>query len=63
MAVLVTDGKGSVGDAQMVHGFARSGPSLSPSGLEYSGQICGMSQFETRISSRGGVWFAVDTQG
>jgi hypothetical protein len=32
-------------------------------GLEYSGQICGMSQFETRFSSRGGVWFAVDTPG
>jgi hypothetical protein len=29
MAVLVTDGKGSVGDAQMVHDFARLGPSLS----------------------------------
>jgi hypothetical protein len=27
--------------------------SLSPSVLEYSGQICGMSQFETRFSSRG----------
>jgi hypothetical protein len=29
MAMLVTDGKGSVGDAQMVHDFARLGPSLS----------------------------------
>jgi hypothetical protein len=56
-AVLVADGKGLVGDAQMVHDFARSGPSLFPSlsvlGFGIFREICGMSQFETRFSSRG----------
>jgi hypothetical protein len=55
--LLVADGKGSVGDAQMVHDFARSGPSLFPSlsvlGFGIFREICGMSQFETRFSSRG----------
>jgi hypothetical protein len=69
MAMLVTDGKGSVGDAQMVHDFARLGPSLSlslslsPSGLEYSGQICGRVSVRDKFLESGGVWLAVGTQG
>jgi hypothetical protein len=58
MAMLVTDGKGSVGDAQMVHDFARLGPSLSlfpslPRVWNIQGRSAGVFQFETSFSSRG----------
>lgn len=67
MAVLLTGGKGSVGDARMVHDFARSGPSTLSLSLSLGFGIfrADLRDVSVRdeILESGEVWFAGGSPG